>query len=181
MALVVVATFLSLTEAQIAAGALESGGIHPVVMDQGFGSVVWTEQFVLQGFRVAVIGSEADDAREYFSTLPKIRTRRPRLRIGGMLWRLLIAPALFAIGADLSWLMVGVLRQRRRGRAAELLMGTALAAALTAATVLGIAGPVLLAAILAAAIIRAAWPVLPLLAAIAIAVAVARLRRSNTQ
>ena len=39
MTLVVVATFLNLTEAHIAAGALESSGMHPVVMDQGFGTV----------------------------------------------------------------------------------------------------------------------------------------------
>ena len=44
MGTVVVATFMNLTEAQIAASALESGGLHPLVMDQGWGTVLWIEQ-----------------------------------------------------------------------------------------------------------------------------------------
>jgi hypothetical protein len=52
VALIVVATFMNLPEAQVAASALESGGLHPLVMDQGWGSVLGLEQFDIQGFRL---------------------------------------------------------------------------------------------------------------------------------
>ena len=67
MAQVVVATFATLTEAQIVAGALGSGGLHAVVADQHYGSVVCFEQRALQGFRVTVPQAEAADAKAYLA------------------------------------------------------------------------------------------------------------------
>ena len=64
MALVVLRRFLTLSEAYAAAGALRSAGPHPAVFDEGYGTVVWIEQYYLGGFRLAVPAVEAQDAVE---------------------------------------------------------------------------------------------------------------------
>lgn len=59
MALTVLARYVSLTEAHAAAGALRAAGLHPTVMDEGYGSVEPFQQVMLQGFRLATPESEA--------------------------------------------------------------------------------------------------------------------------
>ena len=52
MTLSVVATYSSLPEAYIAAGALRAAGFDAEVFDGNFGSVVWMDQVAIGGFRV---------------------------------------------------------------------------------------------------------------------------------
>jgi hypothetical protein len=59
MGLVVLRRYLTLSEAYAAAGALRSAGLYPAVFDESFGTVVWTDQYYLGGFRLAVPASEA--------------------------------------------------------------------------------------------------------------------------
>ncbi len=138
MSLTVVATYPNLQEAQIAAGALQSGGLHAQVMDLHFGSVMWTDQFALQGFRVAVHEDEADDAVAYLSRLPPATaaTDQPGSRAPGLAdasWRLLAFIAGIVM-LPVGWLMVGGLRTRpvgaiRASLAGVLLVTIALSAA----------------------------------------------------
>jgi hypothetical protein len=125
MGMTVVATFMNLPEAQIAAGALASGGLHPLVMDQGWGSVVWIEQAALQGFRLAVPSEEAADAVAFFRALPPLRKplARPRSPIAiarSNWWRVVAAILGLGLAPVFGWLAVGLRpkQYRRRGSVA---------------------------------------------------------------
>ncbi len=64
MSLVVVARYLSLPEAHIAAGALRSAGLNPTVFDDASGSVMAYQQMYLGGYRLAVPETEIETAFE---------------------------------------------------------------------------------------------------------------------
>jgi hypothetical protein len=170
VALTVVATFMNLPEAQIAASALESGGLHPLVMDQGWGSVVWVEQFALQGFRLAVPASEAADAIAFFRALPGRRTRAPRPArtvrqlAGAHWWRPVAAVLGICLLPYFGWLVVGFRPRRRRG--SQIL--TAMSATSVAAIILlGLVFLVIEALVVMPAGLRI---VLPLVAAVGVVV-----------
>lgn len=63
MALVEVARFDDLQEAQIAAGALRGAGLTPLVQNEQWGSVAFFMQRAMGGFRIWTPEEEADDAR----------------------------------------------------------------------------------------------------------------------
>ena len=67
MTLVVVARLLDMPQAQVAASALRSADLHPVLLDEQLNYAIWTSQFAW-GCRVAVPESEAEDARAISST-----------------------------------------------------------------------------------------------------------------
>jgi hypothetical protein len=166
MSVVVVSTFMNLGEAQIAAGALASGGLHPLVMDQGYGSVNWIAQFGLQGFRLAVPRTEAADAVAYLGSLPRprVRPRRPAKTVSQLArrhgWR--VPAALLLPFPQLAWLVVGMRRRHARGYRSDMAIGMLLAA---------MAVPAVFAAVfLMLRLSDDLAPVLPLLAAIIIAV-----------
>jgi hypothetical protein len=126
MTLIVISTFMNLAEAQIVAGALESGGLHPLVMDQVYGSVNWTGQFGLQGFRLAVPKEEAADAIVYFRSLPAIEPRpmpesKSVAEFAGAHWWRALSMALLPFG--LGWLPVGFRYRGAEGRAREAAFG----------------------------------------------------------
>jgi len=128
---------------------------------------------------LAVLESEAAEAREFFSTLPKVKVRRQSLGIRGNLWRIAAFPALLLGGPDLSWLTVGGLRRHRRGAALETLLGGAIVVAISAVASLVIAVAIILALEPAMAFFEKAWPLLPLLVGIAIVVIVDRRKRAG--
>ena len=170
MPLVVVATFTSLTEAQIAAGGLAAGGLHPVVADQYFGSAVWTEQFALQGFRLSVPESEAADSLAFLATARLRRIKRPPRPAGQIVWRVLAVLLLLVLGPYGSWLATGGLQRRRPGSVA--------AVALTMLALLAIVF-----AVFAIDVAAGAWPFVgsfvPLAFAVVAVVVVARLMRAR--
>jgi hypothetical protein len=62
MGITVVGHYASLPEARVACCALHSAGFPAWVFDEQFGTMVWTQQLVLRGFRLvvpAVVGREA--------------------------------------------------------------------------------------------------------------------------
>ena len=126
MALVVVAKFCSLQEAEVAASALRSGGLYAVVFDAFFGGVVWNEQVALQGFRLMVLADDREDAVGFFRGLPDYRPRRVKLKPAAAaadgLWRVLTVIVWFFL-PPFGWMMVGALRRGRKGRLAEMAMG----------------------------------------------------------
>jgi hypothetical protein len=126
MALVVVAKFCSLQEAQVAASALRAGGLHAVVCEEFFGGMVWTEQVALQGFRLMVLAEEREDAVGFFRSLPQYRprrlTRKPAAAVADGLWRVLTVIVWFFL-PPFGWMMVGALRRGRKGRLSEMAMG----------------------------------------------------------
>ena len=179
MGMTVVATFMKLTEAQVAASALESGGLHPLVMDQGWGSVVWTEQAALQGFRLAVPSGEAADAVAFFKALPPRRRRSPPASrsaaavVGASWWR--IVGGLFALGLmpELGWLVVGLRPRPYRRNSPALFLGimAAVAAVVVVTALFVVAMPLL------AGVPLAVWIVSPLVVAIRV-VALTEQRKS---
>ena len=67
MALVEIARFADMNEAQVAGSALRAAGFHPVLPDEHVASVVWTDQFAIGGIRLSVPGREAADARDFIT------------------------------------------------------------------------------------------------------------------
>jgi hypothetical protein len=63
MALVEIARFDDLQEAQIAAGALRAVGLTPLLQNEQWGSVAFFMQRAMGGFRIWTPEEEADDAR----------------------------------------------------------------------------------------------------------------------
>jgi hypothetical protein len=135
MAPVIVGRFATVIEAQIAASALRSGGLHPEVLDSGYGSMLWTQQLTVPGFRVMVPASEAADAIAYFQTLPAVpadlEDEMPRSTATAHLWRPL-AFALLFVSPYFGWLGVGLRpdRPKRPGAGQEMMMGMVLTTAI---------------------------------------------------
>ena len=170
MALVVAATFLSLTEAQIAAGALAASGLHPVVADETFGSMLWTHQFAIQGFRLLIPQDELADARIFLAGVRSRKIRRPRTRASRYAWAVLAVVLAAIFGGMTGWLAVAGLRRGRRGHG------------VVAATVTMAFG-IIVVALLAIDLAAGLWPfirgyVVVVLAAVAV-IAAARLMRSS--
>ena len=182
MGLIVVATFMSLPEALVAASALESGDLHPFVMDQGWGAMIWTQQFALQGFRLAVPAAEVDDAIAYFRSVPRRRVHsRPRPRnIGGWIganwWRPTAVVLGFGYSFSLGWLIISLSRQRRHGHLTQRLTGALVCAAIILPALCLLLFLNIFASKLAGILVLA-----PLVAAVAISVASDRSKARNLE
>ena len=112
MALSVAATFASLPEAQIAAGALRASGVDAQVFDDNFGTMMWTDQVAIGGFRVIVPEVERADAVAFLRDVAKSAPRRrPSPRERGVLWRALALLAGLALLPEAGWLVIGLKRR----------------------------------------------------------------------
>ena len=116
MGLGVIARFSTLSEAQVACGALRSAGFHAEVFDQSFGTMVWTDQVAIGGFRVVAPEGELADAVAYLRQAqadapePKAVTTR-----GATPWGVAVALSAVTIGVDFSWLLLGFRDRLKRG------------------------------------------------------------------
>jgi hypothetical protein len=67
MALVEIARFVDLTEAQVAASALRASGVPVFMQNEHWGQTEFTMQMAMGGFRLWVPEQEAPDARAFIS------------------------------------------------------------------------------------------------------------------
>ena len=116
MALAVVAVFIDLQEAHIAAGALRAAGFRAEVFDSQYGTVDWVVQAALGGFRLAVPQAQAGEAlgflRHIHDTAPEREPAAPGHVAGGYV-RAAAAAGLFTVfgglfgrlADDLAWLL----------------------------------------------------------------------------
>ena len=77
MALVELARFHTLSEAEIAASLLRSAGITASIADAHYGSVFWLEQKALGGFRLSVGEADLADSLDILRHRPAAE-RSPR-------------------------------------------------------------------------------------------------------
>jgi hypothetical protein len=125
MALAVVKILPDLPQAQVAASVLDAAGFHPILMDLGTGSVLWTIQFAIGGFRLAVPEDEADAAIALLrscAALDPIAEEAPPPAAGGLIRPVAGVALALAAGADLGWLAA-----RRRSFPADWWLGVLLA------------------------------------------------------
>ena len=122
MGLSVIARFSTLTEAQVACGALRSAGFHAEVFDQSFGTMVWTDQVAIGGFRVVAPEGELADAVAYLkqaeNEAPEPESSASR---GDGPWGAAAAASALTVGVDFSWLLLGVRNRLKRGGALSIL------------------------------------------------------------
>ena len=76
MALVEIARFADVTEAQVAATALRASGIPATVQNEHFGQFYYLLQQALGGFRLLVPEVDAEDARAFLHEV-RARPREP--------------------------------------------------------------------------------------------------------
>ena len=98
MALVECRRFPTLPQAQVASSALSSAGLHPYVFDEFRASMLWTEQFALNGIRVMVPDDELAVATEILGEDPPAGPIHHAARIRG-------ASLSFAMWAALAFLV----------------------------------------------------------------------------
>lgn len=72
MALVRIARYHTLSEAEVAASVLRSAGIHAHVSDAHYLGVFWTDTIALGGFRLSVPEEEGPDAVEILRSPPPV-------------------------------------------------------------------------------------------------------------
>jgi hypothetical protein len=114
MTLVVVARPLDLPQAQVAASALRSAGLHPVLLDEQLNSSIWTMTFAFGGCRVAVPEDELKDAVAILEQPPEPPAPEGRIDRIGWGWR--AAAGLASVGLltpYAGWFVLGA-RQRSR-------------------------------------------------------------------
>lgn len=127
--MVVVARLLDIPQAQVAASALRSAGLHPVLFDEFQNQANWVNMYAIGGCRVAVPETEAEDAVAILD-----QPFEPEARLidrTGWGWRCLAG--VLGVGLltpELGWLVLGV-RSRCRGTGGGV-MGFAVAAVGTA-------------------------------------------------
>jgi len=103
--LAVIARYFSLNEAQVVGSLLRACGFHPSVADETFGSVHWTVQPVLNGFRVCVPWDEAADATAVLHDVAPPPAPLPKPPLRWSFWPLLLAS--FWIGTPIwGWIAV---------------------------------------------------------------------------
>jgi hypothetical protein len=129
MTMVVVARPLDLPQAQVAASALRSAGLNPVLMDEMLSHAYWHAMFAFGGCRVAVPEAEVEDALAILKQTPEpvVEALARADRIGPLGWGWRWAAGLLSLlflGPDLGWLVLCV-RSRQRG-AGGAAMGMAL-------------------------------------------------------
>lgn len=119
MKLAVIARYFSLNEAQVVGSLLRACGFQASVADEIYGSVVWTAQPFLNGFRILVPWHEAADAVAVLRDVapPPAPTPRPPLR--WTFWLLLLPCFLSNYG---TWAWVAWRRQPTLWRSAGFLL-----------------------------------------------------------
>jgi hypothetical protein len=130
MTQVVVARFLDLPQAQVAASALRSAGLRPILFDEHQCFVNWPYMFAIGGCRLAVPTNELQDAVAILGHPHPDANPEPAIAPMGWPWR--FAAAALGLGLLIplaGWLVLGV-RSKRRGLT-EVLMGAVLAAIVT--------------------------------------------------
>jgi hypothetical protein len=122
MALVECRRFALYPQALVARSALEAAGVRAVVFDEHRATMIWTEQFSLNGIRVMVPAQELEAARELLSELdPPIAPTRGITAGGSSLLLMLLLLAGVAVG----WPITGF-RQAARFRKVGALVVTAI-------------------------------------------------------
>jgi hypothetical protein len=120
MTMVVVARPLDLPQAQVAASALRSAGLNPVLLDEMLSHAYWHAMFAFGGCRVAVPQAEVADAIAILEHAPQpvVETLARADRIDplgwGWRWAAGLASLLLLMGPDLGWLVLCA-RSRQRG------------------------------------------------------------------
>jgi hypothetical protein len=119
MTMVVVARLLDLPQAQVAASALRSAGLHPVLFEETLSYAYWTAMFAFGGCRIAVPEGEVKDAVAILDHAPQRSpeplSRADRIDPLGWGWRSAAGAASLALLApELGWLVLGI-RARQRG------------------------------------------------------------------
>lgn len=131
MALVDVARFHTLSEAEVAASLLRSAGIPVSLSDTHYGSVFWIEQKALGGFRLSVPEQDLADSVALLDVPPAgpdPEDEQPAAATADAgAGRATLAVALTLLIAPAGWLVAG---RRRSGRSmGEIATGTAMALA----------------------------------------------------
>ncbi len=145
MTMVVIARLLDLPQAQVAASALRSAGLHPVLFEEHQNYANWTYMLAIGGCRLAVPGDEAQDALAILEHPPEAAETPDADQIG---WPWRMVAGFFGVGLlwpVLGWAIVGA-RSRRLDMAhivlsvalVGLTVGLALAATMEAAHILGL-------------------------------------------
>ncbi len=102
MGVSVVNTYASLSEAQVARCALESAGFPAWVFDEHYGTMIWTQQRILNGFRLVVPRAVGREAWEFLRAVqPQPQKVDPRTRTLDF-WAFALLATL-AWGAAWSW------------------------------------------------------------------------------
>ncbi len=110
MALVEVARFHTLSEAEIAASLLRSAGITASIADAHYGSVFWLEQKALGGFRLSVGEADLADSLDILRHRPAAEPLAeddvipPSIEAGD---RVAAAALLLTAGPAAGWLVAG--------------------------------------------------------------------------
>jgi hypothetical protein len=133
MTLVVVARPLDLPQAQVAASALRSAGLNPILLDEMLSHAYWHAMFAFGGCRVAVPEAEAEDAIAILGQAPEpvvdALGRGDRIDPIGWGWRVAAGvPGLLLLTPDLGWLVLAVRSRLRGARGARIGMAVTLVA-----------------------------------------------------
>jgi hypothetical protein len=110
MALVEIARFASLSEAQAAAAALRASGIHVFVQNEHYGQMEPYLQFALGGFHLWAPEEAADDARDFIDAH---RDRSEPSPPTGSLARSAAGLGLFLVGGPVFGWLAAAFRRRR--------------------------------------------------------------------
>ena len=113
MALVEVARFLDLTEAQAAAAALRASGMPVFMQNENWGQTEAYLQLAMGGFRLWTPEEEAADARAFLATIPHAAgPPEPDTAGDRAVSTLAVAMAIF-LGPLTGWLVAPFARRRR--------------------------------------------------------------------
>jgi hypothetical protein len=117
MTMVVIARLLDLPQAQVAASALRSAGLHPVLFEETLSYAYWMAMFAFGGCRIVVPEAEVEDAVAILGQPPATEAMARADRIDPLGWGWRTAAGLLGIGLlspELGWLVLGI-RSRQRG------------------------------------------------------------------
>ena len=129
MGLGVVSRYSTLIEAEVACAALRSAGLQAQVLDRAFGTMVWTDQVAIGGFRVVAPDQELPDAVALLTQAgqDRPRPRRATRREKAVSWRFLALLAGIFVMPEAGFLVLGA-RDRVGRRSAVGIFGLALVA-----------------------------------------------------
>jgi len=123
--MVVVASYLSLPSAQVAASVLRSAGLTPILFDEQQSYARWTMLSAIGGCRLAVRSEEAVDALTLLTQAVEPDSASDLDASRGWLPRVIASFSIVLLTPALGWLVLGI--SDRRGRWTETLLGIALA------------------------------------------------------